>query len=139
MRTPFPAFLLAFAVAWITGHAAENSDVEPAQAAAMLWLGTVDTGAYGYGWDDSAEVFQRSVSRAEWEKGAKSARGPLGAVKSRKLRSATPTRKLPGAPEADYVVIYFDTTFENRPNSVEVVTPTRDKDGTWKVAGYYIR
>lgn len=139
MRLLFPALALAFALAGFTAHAAGQSDVEPAQAAATLWLGTVDSGAYGYGWDDSAEIFQRSVSRAEWEKGAASARGPLGAVKARKLRSATPTRKLPNAPEADYVLIYYDTQFENRANSVEVITPMKEKDGTWRVAGYYIR
>jgi hypothetical protein len=139
MRIFFPSFVLALALAWIPAIAAENPEVDAAQAAAMLWLGTVDSGAYGYGWDDSAEIFQRAVGRGEWEKGAQSARTPLGAVKSRKFRSATPTRKLPGAPEADYVVIYFDTAFENRPSSVEVVTPMKERDGTWKVAGYYIR
>jgi hypothetical protein len=137
MRISIVAFLMAFAVAWIS--TAEGSDTEAAQAVATLWLGTVDSGAYGYGWDDSAEIFQRSVARAEWERAAGTTRGPLGKVKSRTLRSATPTRKLPNAPEADYVVIYFDTEFEKRPNSVEVVTPVKEKDGQWRVAGYYIR
>ena len=143
MKTAFPAFALAlapaFALAAFTALAADESDVEPAQAAAMLWLGTVDSGAFGYAWDDSAEFFQRSVTRAEWEKAAGASRKPLGTVKERKLRSAKPTRKLPGVPDADYVVIYYDTQFEKRPSSVEIITPVKEKDGSWRVAGYYIR
>jgi hypothetical protein len=37
------------------------------------------------------------------------------------------------------VVIQFDTRFENRPLSMETVTPMREKDGSWKVSGYFIR
>jgi hypothetical protein len=65
-------------------------------------------------------------------------RGPLGEMRGRKLRQMRYTNGLPKAPPGEYVVILFDTQFGERP-SLETVTPMRDKDGNWRVAGYHIR
>lgn len=61
------------------------------------------------------------------------------AMKARKVKSATFTRTLPGAPDGEYVVIQFESQFENKAAAIETVTPMRDKDGAWRVSGYYIR
>jgi len=68
-----------------------------------------------------------------------SARAPLGGVVGRKQRSATYTTSLPGAPAGEYVVFLFDTDFEKRTGFVETITVAREKDGSWRIAGYYIR
>lgn len=99
----------------------------------------VDTGRYPESWEASAPSFQQAVDKRQWEVSMQSLRAPLGVVLSRKVRSALYTKTLPGAPDAEYVVIQYDTRFENRPLSIETVTPMRDKDGTWRVSGYYIR
>jgi ribosomal protein S17E len=39
----------------------------------------------------------------------------------------------------EYVVIQFETSFENKKTAVETVTPMMDKDGIWRVSGYYIK
>jgi hypothetical protein len=46
---------------------------------------------------------------------------------------------LPGAPDGDYVVIQFVTSFGNKKSAIETVTPMLEKDGSWRVSGYYIR
>jgi hypothetical protein len=46
---------------------------------------------------------------------------------------------LPGAPVGEYVLIRYDTTFGKKKSSVETITPMMDKDGRWRVSGYYIR
>jgi hypothetical protein len=46
---------------------------------------------------------------------------------------------LPGAPDGQYVVIQFETSFENKHNAVETVTPMLEPNGQWRVSGYYIR
>jgi hypothetical protein len=74
-----------------------------------------------------------------WQKTLKANRRHLGKVVSRKLKSATYTKTLPNAPEGEYVVIQYDTSFENRANAIETVTPMKEKDGKWRVAGYYIK
>jgi hypothetical protein len=67
------------------------------------------------------------------------ARQPLGKLISRKVKSATYATSLPGAPDGQYVVIQFKTSFENKKSGIETVTPIIDKDGNWRVSGYYIK
>jgi len=66
-------------------------------------------------------------------------RKPLGKVLSRKVINSTYTTLLPGAPDGQYVVIQFETSFENKHNAVETVTPMLEPNGQWRVSGYYIR
>jgi hypothetical protein len=37
------------------------------------------------------------------------------------------------------VVIQYETQFKNKKAALETVTPMREKDGSWKVSGYFIR
>lgn len=120
-------------------QAAETDDTSKAQTAAKAWLALVDAEKYGQSWDEGALLFRSAVMKAEWERAARAARAPLGAVKSRAFKSANFTRSLPGAPDGEYVVIQFDTQFANKASAIETVTPMRDKDGAWRVAGYYVR
>ena len=66
-------------------------------------------------------------------------RDPLGKVTTRKLKSATYTKSLPGAPDGEYVVIQYESSFEHKQSAVETVTPMLDKDGKWRVSGYFIK
>jgi hypothetical protein len=115
--------------------AAEQSAIHSAQ----VWLDLVDGGSYAKSWEDTAAVFKSAVSQADWKKTAQAVRAPLGRMVSRKIKSQQYATFLPGAPTGEYVVIQYDTTFENKANAVETVTPMLDKDGQWKVSGYYIK
>ncbi len=46
---------------------------------------------------------------------------------------------LPGAPDGEYVVIQYNTEFENKKVAIETITPMLDDDGKWRVSGYYIK
>ena len=118
---------------------AEEIDVRPATAAAMAWLETMDARRYGVAWEAAAPLLKGAIERTPWETTMQDVRGPLGPAGGRKLRSATYARTLPNAPAGEYVVIEYDTRFQNRPLTVETVTPMKQPDGTWKVAGYFIR
>lgn len=122
-----------------TTRGAEDIDVRPAQAAALEWLGAIDAGRYGESWDAAAPTFKGVITRPDWEKQLVALREPLGAPVARKLRSATYSTTIPGAPAGEYVVIVYDTHFGKRPGTVETITPTRQPDGTWKVSGYFLR
>ncbi len=117
----------------------DSNAVSQAQAAARSWLALTDGAKYGQSWDEAASMFRGAVTKADWEKAVKGVRAPLGAMKARKVRSAAFSRTLPGAPDGEYVVIQFETQFENKAAAIETVTPMRDKDGTWRVSGYYIK
>ena len=119
--------------------AQEEIDVRPATGAAEAWLAALDARRYGESWDAAAAIFQGAIDRDKWRATVDEVRAPLGPVLARKLRSATYARRLPNAPEGEYVVIEYDTRFQNRPLTVETITPMRMADGSWKVAGYFVR
>ena len=107
--------------------------------AARSWLALVDAGKYGESWDAAAAVFRAALTRAQWEAALEKVRRPLGRAGSRTLRAARFMTDLPGAPKGEYVVIQFDTSFENAPGKIETVTPSKESGGSWLVSGYYIK
>lgn len=136
---PIPFILaLAVAIAVFSGRAEEDVDTIPAQEAARAWLVAVDAGNYGRSWDTAAEQFQKAVKRDDWEKALVAARSPFGSAGARKSRAVQYVRNPPNAPEGEYVVIQYEAVFESRP-AIETVTSMKEKNGTWKVSGYFIR
>jgi hypothetical protein len=108
-------------------------------AAANAWLAVVDGGRYAESWDGACTYFRGVVPKDQWVQQVSGVRGPLGTVSSREVLSAKHTTKLPGAPDGDYVVIQYRTSFQNKSNAIETVTPMRDDDGVYRVSGYYVR
>jgi len=109
-----------------------------ATKAAEAWLALVDMSQYGKSWEEAAVAFKKGVTIEHWSQTMLTGRGPLGKVLSRKLLSAQYHASLPGAPDGEYVIIQFETSFENKKSSTERVTPMKEKDGSWRVSGYYI-
>jgi hypothetical protein len=66
-------------------------------------------------------------------------RKPLGKVIKRSVKSKQYATSLPGAPDGEYVIIQYETSFEKKKVSIETVTPMLEKDGKWRVSGYYIK
>ena len=132
------AVALGIAVASLPRAADEELDTVPAMKVAQDWLRLVDAGQYASSWDAAAEYFRASVTQSQWETAMRQVRGHTGNVVARKVKSALFTRALPDAPAGEYVVIQYDTGFE-RGFAVETVTPMHEKDGSWKVSGYYIK
>lgn len=116
------------------------SDYDPAaERAALDWMALVDRGDALASWEASATLFRRAVLREQWAQSLSVAREPLGAVVSRQLASARAATQLPGAPDGEYVVFQFNTTFERKRAATETVTPMRDTDREWRVSGYFVR
>jgi len=142
MKKLFPlyaSFLFATAASAFAQAPAPDTSTAQAEQAAAAWLQEVDGERYAASWEQSATVFRDAVKKPEWEQGVASLRKQLGKLENRTQKSAVFTTTLPGAPTGEYVVVQYSTTFANRPNSVETVTPVRDTDGTWRVSGYYIQ
>jgi hypothetical protein len=112
---------------------------KPAVASAERWLGLVDQGKYAESWKEAATLFRNAINQGQWEQSLQGVRKPLGKLITRKIRTKTYRTSLPGAPDGEYVVIEFESSFENKKSAVETVTPMMDKDGKWRVSGYYIK
>ena len=142
MKTKRPLFLpiLLAAGFGITSLMAGNETAKKeALESAEAWLELVDTGEYAKSWEAAAKYFRDAVTEEQWKQALGSVRTPLGKVLSRKLKSKQYATSLPGAPDGEYVVIQFQTSFENKKESVETITPMREKDGNWGVSGYFIK
>jgi serine/threonine protein kinase len=126
--------------------AASTGDVNPQSAeekaavsAAQAWLSLIDQGDYSASWKEAEPLFQARVTEESWETTMASFRTPLGNLLSRKLKSAQRMTAMPGAPDGQYVVIQFQTSFANKKAASETVTVGPKRDGTWKAGGYYIK
>jgi hypothetical protein len=119
-----------------------RSHTEAAKAAlesAEAWLALVDQGQYEQSWDAASERFKNAISKQDWAKSLAAVRKPLGEVKSRNLNSKQYTTTLPGAPDGEYVVLQYTTSFADKESATETVTSMFDKDKKWKVSGYFIK
>jgi hypothetical protein len=103
------------------------------------WLALVDSGAYEESWKKSSELFRSQVKQTEWKDQIQKARAPLGKYVKRELRLKQIETSLPGAPDGHYVIFQYLTTFENKKDATETITPHLDKDKHWRVSGYVIR
>jgi len=117
-----------------------NPEAEKAALeAAGAWLQLLDSGKYAETWEEAAGYVKTLSSKEDWQKTFQGARQPLGKLVSRELKSKTYTTTAPGAPDGQYVIIHYTTSFENKKSAIETVTPMLDKDGKWRVSGYYIK
>ncbi|MEI7909292.1 MAG: DUF4019 domain-containing protein [Verrucomicrobiota bacterium] len=138
LNTRVIALFAVIAASASLAFGAEKPEIA-AQKAAEQWLALVDAGKYGESWETAAAFFKGAVTKDQWQTSMVSLRKPLGDLVSRKLKTAKYTKTLPGAPDGEYVVLQFDTSLANKKEAVETVTPLLDKDGKWKVSGYFIK
>lgn len=117
----------------------EDTKIKEAIVSAEEFLLLVDTSQYDRSWDAASSYFREQVDKNSWVKQISSLRPAFGKIINRDIRGAHFTTELPGAPDGEYVVIQYDTTFENKRKAIETVTPMLDKDGRWRVSGYYIQ
>jgi Protein of unknown function (DUF4019) len=131
--------LAAYVIVGASLAYSQESDTKAAQAAVDAWLVLMDRQQYGATWDKAASAFKKAISQDKWKAAARSARMPFGALKSRTLKSTTATKSLPGAPDGEYLVFQFTTAFDQKAAAEETVAAVHDKDGKWRVGGYFIR
>ena len=94
----------------------------------------IDSGNYSESWDEASQLFKNAVTKELWLDKIRAVRAHRGKVQSRKLKSATYSKTLRGAPDGEYVVIKYDTIFENEGSAVKTITSMLDKDGKWRVS-----
>lgn len=115
--------------------AAKQAAVEAAEA----WLAVLDAGQYEKTRDEAAALFRNAVPKEQWQQSIKMLRDRCGRLVSRQLLSKKYTADMPNAPAGEYVIIQYQTRFQNRTAAVETITPMLDRDGKWRVSGYYIK
>lgn len=139
-RTTLVALIVVVLVSAVGAAASGVSDSAKSAAVASSdsWLKLVDEGDYGESWKSAAPIFQSAVSETDWDGKVGAVRGPLGSLKSRRLKSSHYATSLPGAPDGEYFVLQYDSSFANKRSAVETVSMMHT-DKRWSVVGYFIR
>lgn len=138
-RPVIPVLILCLSLYSALALAQGSEKERAAIAAAKEWLALVDSRHYGQSWKQAAGYFRTAVTKEQWRDSLMAVRTPLGRVRTREFHNAVYKTSLPGAPDGEYIVIQFKTSFENKKSAVETVTPMLEKDGRWRVSGYFIR
>ena len=118
---------------------AEDTKEQAAIQTAENWLSIIDTEQYDDSWENGAIFLKNEVSKDQWVSSMNKYRKPLGKMEERQFKSSQYMTDIPDAPDGEYVVIQFDTVFENKKEAIETITPMLDPDGKWRVAGYFIK
>lgn len=134
-NNPAVPYLLAFKTAGNLFTEKKTAAVE----AAEKWLQLLKNGNFSDSWDTAAPFFKKNVQEQAWVDQMSKINKNLGAVESRKLIGAKFLKSLPGVPKGQYFILQFQTSFAKKPSAIETITPMLDKDGKWKISGYYIK
>ena len=137
-RTQRLLALICFA--WfVTGAVlAQDPKASAAQAAARDWLALADRSDAQASWNAAGKKFQAAMPVTGWADALAKARTPMGSVKSRTIFKTDFTKSFPGAPDGDYALIVYTTSFANKAEGYETLTLERESDGKWRVVGYSI-
>lgn len=129
-------FSFVLALALTTGSAPES--LQPDLTSANAWVGLVDAKRWDDSWAAAGTLFKSRMPQTRWASTIAPVREPLGAVSSRALKTVTKSKSLPGAPDGEYEVVQYQTSFANKAAATETVVLAREASG-WKVDGYFIR
>jgi hypothetical protein len=129
---------IAVVAAMLMGAVVFAASREEAQARAQAWMSLVDNQKYAESWAESSSTFRSRVPQQGWIDEAKRVREPLGSVNSRRLVTVTFAKTLPGAPDGDYAVLQFRSSFTHKAAAIETITLVMD-DGQLRAVGYFIK
>jgi aspartyl-tRNA synthetase len=116
-----------------------ETDEQAAIAAAEKWLALIDRSDAEGSWNEAAALFKNALTVEKWRESLAPVQELTGKLLSRKLKSKKYATELPGAPDGEYVVIEYESSFEKKRNSTETVVPMKDPDGGWRVSGYFVK
>jgi uncharacterized protein DUF4019 len=142
------AAVLLTALAVVSQVQAQSVTPEQRQAldAAERWLAPLDAQRYADAWAMAAESFKASVGRQEFRDGIRNIRKDYGKVIARKAEkmgfvgeAPNPNDAATGPKQGTQVAILFETKFAGKKQATEELSMVLEKDGLWRVAGYYIR
>ena len=121
------------------GALAQDGRTSTVQAAARDWVVLTDRGEVGATWDAAGKQFKNAITRERWSESLTAVRKPFGSMIQRSTLSTSFPASLAGAPDGEYSIVLFRTSFANRVDSRETVTLQRESDGAWRVVGYVIQ
>jgi hypothetical protein len=119
--------------------AAQDPRASLVQEIARTWLADTDRDNAAQSWKNAGKQFRNAITVERWAESLKAVRSPLGALSQRAQIGTEFRKNIPGAPDGEYAIVLFRTTFAKKLNSRETVTLEHEPDGAWRVIGYLIQ
>jgi Protein of unknown function (DUF4019) len=116
-------------------HATEE---RAAERQALGFLGYLDKGRFADSYAYTGMLIRAQVDRESFSSQVEKARAGTGTLQARELMDATYATTVQGAPEGQYVVLRYHSSFADRQQAEETLTLAFAK-GYWRVSGYYIK
>jgi hypothetical protein len=107
--------------------------------AARDWLAVVDKGDTKAAHAAAGAKFRNAMPTDAWSAALVKQRSSRGKLVQRALVQTTFDPKLEGAAPGEYVLLLYRASFEKQSDATESLTLEREKDGAWRVVGYFIR
>ncbi len=138
IRDIFIGPALACALLSNPGLASESDAEKAAVTAAEQWIAIIDRGDYASSWQEASDVFQSAVKQKRWTRNVPLVRDPLGGVITRTVVNVSLIANQPGMNDEQNAIVRFKTSFQNMQSATETIMLTPDRDGRWRVLGYYV-
>ena len=110
---------------------------EEASLAGQKWLALLDDQKYEESWTQAGSMFRAEVMQDQWVAVLKRLHQPMGPMLSRATARVDLVKTLRGAPDGDYAIIHYTTSFKNKADVTERLTLVKE-DGRWQAAAYAI-
>lgn len=140
MRIRLHVFVLS--ILMLAAQSLQAQDEQPqeaaAEAAAEQWIALVDVADYAESWQEASPAFQTGISADDWEQAADQVRSQVGELQDRTLMDSQYRTSLPNAPEGEYVILQYQSSFERLPQAMEMVVMTMTENEEWRAAGYQV-
>lgn len=107
-----------------------------ATASASEFLQLLDKGKIAETWPRTGKYIRSNLAQAAWVTSLRAMRLPAGALKSRTVITAVFAKRLDGAPDGHYFVVFFDSRFARANVEEKVIVNLEGKQ--WRVEGYFL-
>jgi hypothetical protein len=111
---------------------------QAAERQALGFLGYLDHGRFADSYAYTGMLIRSQLDREAFASQVEKARAGTGKIQSRELIDAGYATSVPGAPEGQYVVLHYHSSFAKRSDTVETLT-LAFANGYWRVSGWYIK
>lgn len=116
------------------------SDDKLAAKAAEKWLQLVDQGQLSEGWQQLSDDYKNNVDERTWREALQiNALSKQANIISRKIVKIIPWHDSTVNSTSEYKMVLFKTFYDDNSESSLIITPRRENDGEWRVAGFFFR
>jgi hypothetical protein len=113
----------------------QQKDIDTSDKYAMEWLAIVDKGDFNTAYGMATKALQLTIPQNEWVTMMQVMKGSLGQVTERKVIDIRTAKDPAGAPQGDYMIFVYETTFSSGKKATEIIS-LQEYNGVWRVYSY---